>query len=179
MIEIIDRSIRPEYNHRMKDLNVWLNDLSNKPLPGAVAAAAITAAMGAALIAKAARITLEKRQLDGDARNTIQTLWNLAENQRASLVDLAHADDRAYRAVLDARSSAASSPTQTRAWLQATPLVLPPGGHRTKPPCFVNRDSSSGVAQLLVDLDDTHIINDRCQHPDRLYQKGIAPVAHG
>ena len=104
----------------MKDFDVWLNDLSNKPLPGAVAAAAVTAAMGAALIAKAARITLEKRQLDGDAQSSIQTLWNLAENQRASLVDLASADDRAYSAVLDARSSAASSSTRTRAWLQAT-----------------------------------------------------------
>ena len=104
----------------MRDFGVWLNDLSSKPLPGAVAAAAVTAAMGAALIAKAARITLEKRQLDSDARNTIQTLWNLAENQQAALIDLAHIDDRAYRAVLDARSSPASSPARTRAWLQAT-----------------------------------------------------------
>ena len=108
----------------MKDFDVWLNDLSNKPLPGAVAAAAVTAAMGAALIAKAARITLEKRQLDGDAQSSIQTLWNLAENQRASLVDLASADDRAYSAVLDARSSAASSSTLTRAWLQATETAI-------------------------------------------------------
>jgi formiminotetrahydrofolate cyclodeaminase len=104
----------------MKDFDVWLNDLSNKPLPGAVAAAAVTAAMGAALIAKAARITLQKRQLDSDARNVIQTLWNLAENQRSSLVHLAHIDDRAYRAVLDARFSGASSSAQTQAWLQAT-----------------------------------------------------------
>ena len=104
----------------MKEFGTWLNDLSTKPLPGAVAAAAVTAAMGAALIAKAARITLERRQLDGDARSTIQKLWNLAEERRASLVDLANADDRAYRAVLDARSSAASSSTRTRAWLQAT-----------------------------------------------------------
>jgi formiminotetrahydrofolate cyclodeaminase len=104
----------------MKDLDLWLNDLSSKPLPGAVAAAAATAAMGAALIAKAARITLEKRQLDTDSQNRIQTLWNLAENQRYTLIDLAHMDDRAYRAVLDTRSQAASSPARTRAWLQAT-----------------------------------------------------------
>jgi len=104
----------------MENFDTWLNDLSTKPLPGAVAAAAVTAAMGAALIAKAARITLEKRQLDSDSRNMIQTLWNLAEKQRTSLVDLAHVDDRAYRAVLAARSLAASSPARTRTWLQAT-----------------------------------------------------------
>lgn len=104
----------------MEDFGTWLDDLSTKPLPGAVAAAALTAAMGAALIAKAARITLEKRPLDTDSRNMIQALWDLAESQRGSLVDLAHIDNRAYRAVLDARSLAASSPARVRAWLQAT-----------------------------------------------------------
>ena len=104
----------------MEDLDVWLNDLSSKPLPGAVAAAAVTAAMGAALIAKAARITLEKRQLDGASHETIQALWCLAENQRASLITLAQADDKAYRAVLDTRFLAVSSPARTQAWLQAT-----------------------------------------------------------
>jgi formiminotetrahydrofolate cyclodeaminase len=104
----------------MEDFDAWLDNLSNKPLPGAVAAAAITAAMGAALMAKAARITLEKRQLDSDERITIQNLWNLAENQRGSLIELAQIDDRAYRAVLDARSLPASSPARTQAWLHAT-----------------------------------------------------------
>lgn len=108
----------------MKDFGIWLDDLSNKPLPGAVAAAAVGAAMGAALIAKAARITLEKRHLNGDARDTIQTLWYLAENQRASLVELAHADGRAYRAVLDARSLEDSSAAQAKAWLQATEMPI-------------------------------------------------------
>lgn len=104
----------------MHDLNVWLDDLSSKPLPGAVAAAAISAAMGAALIAKAARITLRKGQLDSMSRDTIQALWDMAEKRRAVLVDLAHADDRAYRGVLEARSLASSSPARAEAWLKAT-----------------------------------------------------------
>ena len=104
----------------MNDLNVWLEDLSSKSLPGAVAAAAVSAAMGAALIAKAARITLDKHHLDGAPRDTIQALWDLAERQRPLLVDLAHADNRAYRAVLNTRSLAASAPARTEAWLQAT-----------------------------------------------------------
>ena len=104
----------------MKDLGIWLDDLSTKPLPGAVAAAAVAAAMGAALIAKAARISLRRQELDSASGDTIQALWDLAECQRAALIDLADADQHAYRAVLDARSLPASAPAHTRAWLQAT-----------------------------------------------------------
>lgn len=121
MIEIIDGYSRPRYDcFIVKDLKVWLSDLSMKPLPGAVAAAAVSAAAGAALIAKAARITLEKRHLDGASHDAIQALLYLAERQRVSLVDLADADDRAYRGVLDTRALADSSPARTKAWLEAT-----------------------------------------------------------
>ena len=104
----------------MNDFGIWLNDLSTKPLPGAVAAAAVAAAMGAALLAKTARITLRRQELDSTSRDTLQALWDLAECQRAALIDLADADQRAYRAVLETRSLPASAPERTRAWLQAT-----------------------------------------------------------
>ena len=104
----------------MKNFGIWFDDLSSKPLPGAVSAAAVAAAMGAALIAKTARITLRRQELDSTSRKTLQALWDLAECQRAALIDLADADHRAFHAVLEARSLPASDPARTRAWQQAT-----------------------------------------------------------
>jgi formiminotetrahydrofolate cyclodeaminase len=104
----------------VRDFDIWLNDLSTKPLPGAVAAAAVAAAMGAALIAKTARVTLRRQELDSTARDAVEALWELAERQQAELLQLADADEHAYRAVLRTRSLPASSPARTSAWLQAT-----------------------------------------------------------
>jgi formiminotetrahydrofolate cyclodeaminase len=108
------------YNQSMRDLNTWLDALSNKPLPGAVSAAAVSAAMGAALIAKAARITMDRRQLDDADRDEVQALWELAGRQQAVLLDLANADEHAYRAVLRSRALPPSDPDRTTAWLHAT-----------------------------------------------------------
>jgi len=104
----------------MRDLQSWLNALAHEPLPGAVSAAAVSAAMGAALIAKAARITLRRGQLDGAGRDEVQALWDLAERQQAALLELAGADEDAYRAVLKTHSLSPSDPARTNAWLQAT-----------------------------------------------------------
>ena len=120
MIEIIYTFHSATYNRHMNDLNTWLNALSNEPLPGAVSAAAVSAAMGAALIAKAARITLHKRQLDGASRDEVQDLWDLANRQQATLLELAADDEDAYRAVLRASSLPRSDPGRTSAWLHAT-----------------------------------------------------------
>lgn len=108
------------YNHIVRDFGIWFNDLSTKPLPGAVAAAAVAAAMGAALIAKAARITLRRQRLDSASRDAVQALWDLADRQQAALLQLADADEHAYRAVLQTGSLPSSSPARTTAWLQAT-----------------------------------------------------------
>ena len=108
----------------MTDLTTWLNALSTEPLPGAVSAAAVSAAMGAALIAKAARITLQRRQLDHAARDQVQALWDLAARQQAALLELAGADERAYRAVLETGSLPPSDPARTGAWLHATEVPI-------------------------------------------------------
>jgi formiminotetrahydrofolate cyclodeaminase len=112
------------YNQLMRDLNGWLNALSNEPLPGAVSAGAVSAAMGAALIAKAARITLNRRQLNRATRDQVQALWDLAAHQQAMLLELASADERAYRAVLETRSLPPSDPARTGAWLRATEIPI-------------------------------------------------------
>jgi formiminotetrahydrofolate cyclodeaminase len=104
----------------MDNMDLWINDLASKPLPGAVAAAAVAAAMGAALIAKTARVTLQRRELDGTARDEVQALWDLADRQQAALLGLADADGHAYRAVLQAASLPAFAPARTSAWLHAT-----------------------------------------------------------
>jgi len=108
------------YSRYMKDFGIWFQDLSSKPLPGAVAAAAVSAAMGAALIAKATRITLQRQGLDSATRVALRSLWELADRQQAVLIDLADADERAYRAVLEAGSLPESSSARLAAWLQAT-----------------------------------------------------------
>ena len=122
--EIIYRLHLPWYSRCMKDFGIWFQDLSRKPLPGAVAATAVSAAMGAALIAKATRITLQRQEMDGTMRGALQALWQLADRQQALLVDLAEADECAYRAVLEARSLAEATPAQAAAWLQATEIPV-------------------------------------------------------
>ena len=112
------------YNQPMTDMNTWLNALSNDSLPGAVSAAAVSAAMGAALVAKAARITLHRRQLDDAAQDQVQALWDLAGRQQAALLELAGADEQAYRAVLRTRSLPPSDPARTGAWVRATEVPI-------------------------------------------------------
>ena len=124
MIEIIYTIPTTAYNQPMTDLTTWLDTLSNESLPGAVSAAAVSAAMGAALIAKAARITLHRRQLDGAAHDEVQGLWDLAARQQAALLELAGADEDAYRAVLETRSLPPSDPARTGAWMRATEVPI-------------------------------------------------------
>ncbi len=108
----------------MREFSIWLKDLSTKPLPGAVAAAALAAAMGAGLVAKAARITLHKGAVNGATRTLLQEVIELADQQQDALVRLAEADVRAYHAVLEAKSGSASPSVQREAWLQATEMPI-------------------------------------------------------
>jgi formiminotetrahydrofolate cyclodeaminase len=99
----------------MRDLETWLDDMCTRPLPGGVAAAAVAAAMGAALIAKALRITLRRQQLATADQATLAEVFDLALTQQATLSGLADADIQAYQACLDTRSLAAGDPRQSQA----------------------------------------------------------------
>jgi formiminotetrahydrofolate cyclodeaminase len=105
----------------MIDFEHWLHELSTRPLPGGVAAAAVASAMGAALVAKAARLTLRQQPLAGVG---LQALLDLAAAQQAALLHLAGADERAYRSVLAIRAAGEPSPDQRRAWQEATEVPL-------------------------------------------------------
>jgi len=102
----------------------WLNDMAARPLPGGVAAAAVSAAMGAALIAKAARLTLRRQELEPERRQKLEVVLQLSHSQRAELMRLADADERAYRAVLKSRTLPAMSPVRRRAWQEATEVPV-------------------------------------------------------
>ena len=108
----------------MRDLEIWLSDMCDRPLPGGVAAAAVGAAMGAALIAKALRVTLKRRQLAASDEAVLAEVLNLTRTQRVALCRLADADVEAYQAVLDTCSLADSHPSRRRAWQSATEVPV-------------------------------------------------------
>jgi formiminotetrahydrofolate cyclodeaminase len=108
----------------MRDLESWLNDMSARPLPGGVAAAAVAAAMGAALIAKALRITLNRQQFAASDRAVLAGTLDLTQAQQVALFHQADADVEAYRAVLDTRSLVASDPARRQAWQSATEVPV-------------------------------------------------------
>ncbi|MBN1139466.1 MAG: cyclodeaminase/cyclohydrolase family protein [Anaerolineae bacterium] len=108
----------------MRDLGTWLNDMSARPLPGGVAAASVAAAMGAALIAKALRVTLNRQQLAAPDRAVLEETLALNQAQQVALFRQADADVEAYQAVLDTRSLAAGDPARRRAWHSATEVPV-------------------------------------------------------
>jgi formiminotetrahydrofolate cyclodeaminase len=57
--------------------------------------------MGAALVAKTARATLRQQPADGATQATLKAAYAQARAQHDVLLELAQADERAYRAVLD------------------------------------------------------------------------------
>jgi formiminotetrahydrofolate cyclodeaminase len=124
----------------VKDLEAWLNELASESLPGGVTAATVAAAMGAALIAKAARITLERQDPDVTCRPTLAAALEMAQVQGEELVRLAKADEQAYRAVLDTRSLPAEDPARNRAWWAATEIPL-----RVAEVCRSLLDSTCGL----------------------------------
>jgi formiminotetrahydrofolate cyclodeaminase len=101
-------------------LELWLDVLATQPLPGGVAAAAVAAAMGAALCAKAARITLERQTLTNTVQAELQGVYQQAQVQKAALLHLAAVDEAAYRTVMDTQALAVDDPQRDQAWQAAT-----------------------------------------------------------
>lgn len=116
----------------MTNLETWINDMSTRPLPGGVAAAAVAAAMGAALIAKALRISLDRESYGAGERETLAAVLDLGREQQAALLRLAADDVQAYRAVIATRSLPAADPARVQAWRTATevPMALAEACHR-------------------------------------------------
>lgn len=101
----------------------WLDEMACHPLPGGVAAAAVGAAMGAALVVKAARLALS-HGLDLPGRAEMEALAGRAHQQAMELLELADADTQAYRSVLHTRRLAGQEPARQQAWQAATEVPL-------------------------------------------------------
>lgn len=108
----------------LADFDAWLARMAGQPLPGGVSAAALAAAMGAALSAKAARLTLARQPLADGERDMLRAVLVLAKDQCTTLRKLASDDERAYRAVLDARERAEHDASWRRAWQMAIEVPL-------------------------------------------------------
>ncbi len=113
----------------MQEFAAWLHNMSERPLPGGVSAAALAAAMGAALLAKTARVSLRKQDMSAEDRATMQAMLDVASQQQQILFNLVKADEEAYRAVLAARVLAARGhpdPLQPKAepWHRATEVPV-------------------------------------------------------
>jgi len=98
-------------------LSPWLDEMADHPLPGAVSAGAVAAAMGAALLAKVARLA-QQRQTGGT--EDLRGFGELAGVQRRELLHLARTDVKAFQLVLDARDR----PAARQAWQDATDVPL-------------------------------------------------------
>jgi formiminotetrahydrofolate cyclodeaminase len=104
--------------------SIDLDEMARRPLPGAIAAVAVAASMGAALIAKSVHVALRHQELDGPGRAGMVELAGRASRTATDLLDLAGADALAYRSVLDTRAMAAHEPARQRAWLAAAEVPL-------------------------------------------------------
>lgn len=125
----------------MNSLEAWLDEVADEPLPGAVSAAGVAAAIGAALIAKAARLAL--RQPAGEDRAQFEKLLDLAQTQRKVLLDLAGADVLAYQAVLDTRALPSHDSVRQQAWRGATEVPL-----RVAEACQALHDEASTLCDV-------------------------------
>ncbi|MCL7455167.1 MAG: cyclodeaminase/cyclohydrolase family protein [Anaerolineae bacterium] len=108
----------------MKAFDAWLEDLADRALPGGVAAAAVAAAIGAALVMKVAQTTLRRRSLPAPDRRQMQDLVDLVPESRQELLHLAEADEQAYRRVLQTRNLSAGVAERRQAWRGATEVPL-------------------------------------------------------
>lgn len=124
MTEVMDLSLSRNYNGGMRDFDAWLHDLATRPLPGGVSAAALASAMGTALVAKATRVSVQRQDVGEPDRALLQAVLDLACNRQQVLLDLAEADEGAYRAVLESRPQGHGIPATDEARRRAIEVPL-------------------------------------------------------
>lgn len=111
----------------MHEWKSWLNDVADQTLPGGVSVAAVAGAMGAALVAKAIRVTLSRGDLPPEERQRFEEAGAAALKAKQGLVGLADDDEAAYRRLLGtpkAPAGAGESEERREAWLMVTHVPL-------------------------------------------------------
>lgn len=119
-----------------------LDEIAENALPGGVAVAALGAAMGAALVAKALRLTIERGAQTEAASAALRELRALASSQGRELLSLSRADAQAYQAVLDTKAQASGQPEWRRARQEAIELPV-----RIAEACRTLSLQASGLAE--------------------------------
>jgi formiminotetrahydrofolate cyclodeaminase len=102
----------------------WFARLATESLPGGVAAAALAAAMGAALVAKVSRLSLKTGEMADSDRDLWRLALILAQKLGAQLRTLARIDEQAYRAIFKTEALAAQSRLRQQAWQVATDVPI-------------------------------------------------------
>ncbi|HSJ53856.1 MAG TPA: cyclodeaminase/cyclohydrolase family protein, partial [Anaerolineae bacterium] len=100
----------------MHEWQAWLDEVSGQTLPGGVSVAAVAAAMGAALAAKAIRVTLARAELSPGDRQTFEAAATATREAQVALLRLSKDDEAAYRRVLAAGKEPAGSRKRRDAW---------------------------------------------------------------
>lgn len=108
----------------MQPFHAWMHTVATEPLPGGVSAAALSSAMGAALVAKATRVTLQRSSASERNCQALLDLLALATQESTALVNLAEADEHAFRAVLANHARAPGSGTEAGIWHEAVELPI-------------------------------------------------------
>jgi formiminotetrahydrofolate cyclodeaminase len=96
---------------------------STAAVPGGGSAAALSAAMGAALISMVAKLSARKATAEPD-RAALESLHPELDQLADQLLDLSQQDIEAYRAVIDARKSGAPAADLARAYERAAEVPL-------------------------------------------------------
>ena len=135
------------------EFEAWLDEMATQPLPGGVAAAALAAAMGAALVAKVARVGQSLRAPGLAGQRARPSLVTLAQASQLELLHLVAADEAAYRRVLDTRHLPAADEARREAWQQATALPLSLAETCQRLLAKLPRGEDLAAPRLAVDLE--------------------------
>jgi formiminotetrahydrofolate cyclodeaminase len=105
----------------------WLDKVANETLPGGVSVVAVAGAMGAALVAKAIRVTLSRGELPPEERQRFEEAGAAAREAQRALVALSDDDEAAFRRLLETQKApddAGQSDERREAWLMVTHVPL-------------------------------------------------------